>query len=440
MAESQCLCSNGSSPKGEASRLSREDESPRQTRMRSLSDEAREARHGAILDEATIEFMRAGVSSAELTLIARRVGLTRAALYYYCSDRYDLVHQCYLRTCALIHSDLQRAGVTHGPGLAKVATFVELMSSPSHRPMAVFSELGLLSAEQHQSVIVAQQRNVAELQTLLAAGVKDGSIRKCNVDIVAEAIFGVLTWAPLSRLWLNVSDDTLTERMAKAVPQMIIEGIAVSNEERPAVRRRLADVTMPTPTTAREQKLAELARAGSRLFNQRGIDGVSLDEVAAAVGLTKGVIYHAFKSKPEFVAYCYHRTFDIQERILDVVDDSADGIEYTRAIVELHVQLQLSDIQPLWFTTGVENFPPRLRKQLVSRMNTILDRTLKLNERGIKDGSLRRFDIAPLRVASVGAFAYVSQWGASARRPPSTTLAREISSLLLYGLRRPEAG
>jgi hypothetical protein len=34
--------------------------------MRSLSDEAREARHGAILDEATIEFMRAGVSSAEL--------------------------------------------------------------------------------------------------------------------------------------------------------------------------------------------------------------------------------------------------------------------------------------------------------------------------------------------------------------------------------------
>ena len=70
----------------------------------------------------------------------------------------------------------------------------------------------------------------------------------------------------------------------------------------------------------------------------------------------------------------------------------------------------------------------------------ILDRTLKLSERGIKDGSLRRFDIAPVRVASVGAFAYVSQWGASARRPPSTTLALEISSLLLYGLRRPEAG
>ena len=60
---------------------------------RSLSDEAREARHRAVLDEATIEFMRSGVSSAELALIARRVGLTRAALYNYCSDRYDLVYQ-----------------------------------------------------------------------------------------------------------------------------------------------------------------------------------------------------------------------------------------------------------------------------------------------------------------------------------------------------------
>jgi AcrR family transcriptional regulator len=407
---------------------------------RSLSDEARGARHGAVLDEATIEFMRAGVSSAELTSIARRVGLTRAALYNYCSDRYDLVHQCYLRTCELILSDLQRAGLTHGPGLAKVATFVELMSNPSHLPMAVFSEVGLLSAEQHRSVIVAQQRNVAELQSLLSAGVKDGSIRKCNVDVVAQAIFGILTWAPLSRLWLNVSDDTLAQRMAKAVPQMIIEGIAARNEERLAAPKRLADVELPTPTTPREQRLEGLARAGSRLFNERGIDGVSLDEVAAAEGLTKGVIYHAFKSKPEFVAYCYQRTFDIQERILDVADDSADGIEYTRAIVELHVQLRLSDIQPLWFTTGVENFPPRLRKQLVSRMNTILDRTLKLNERGIEDGSLRRFDIAPVRVASVGAFAYVSQWRFSARRPSSTTLANEISNLLLFGLRRPEAG
>jgi hypothetical protein len=73
-------------------------------------------------------------------------------------------------------------------------------------------------------------------------------------------------------------------------------------------------------------------------------------------------------------------------------------------------------------------------------MNTILDRTLKLNERGIEDGSLRKFDIAPVRIASVGAFAYVSQWGGSARRLSSTALAREISSLLLYGLRRPEAG
>jgi hypothetical protein len=72
-------------------------------------------------------------------------------------------------------------------------------------------------------------------------------------------------------------------------------------------------------------------------------------------------------------------------------------------------------------------------------MNTILERTLKLNERGIKDGSLRKFDIAPVRIASVGAFAYVSQWGASARGLSSTTLAREISSLLLFGLRSSES-
>src|SRR5580700_2718184 len=83
----------------------------RRARMRSLIDEARAARHAAVLDEATREFTLAGVAGAELGSIAKRVGITRAALYNYCTNRHDLVHQCYLRTCELIDSDLERASV-----------------------------------------------------------------------------------------------------------------------------------------------------------------------------------------------------------------------------------------------------------------------------------------------------------------------------------------
>jgi AcrR family transcriptional regulator len=55
----------------------------------------------------------------------------------------------------------------------------------------------------------------------------------------------------------------------------------------------------------RERRKAEtrtsLLEAGLRLFAERGFDLVTLDEVAAAAGFTKGAIYRQFPSKGAFL-------------------------------------------------------------------------------------------------------------------------------------------
>jgi AcrR family transcriptional regulator len=55
----------------------------------------------------------------------------------------------------------------------------------------------------------------------------------------------------------------------------------------------------------RERRKAEtrtnLLDAGLRLFAERGFDLVTLDEVAAAAGFTKGAIYRQFPSKGAFL-------------------------------------------------------------------------------------------------------------------------------------------
>ncbi len=56
----------------------------------------------------------------------------------------------------------------------------------------------------------------------------------------------------------------------------------------------------------------ELARAAFELFSERGIGGVTLDEVAARAGVTKGSLYWHFKSKKDLVlaaAQIYYRTW-----------------------------------------------------------------------------------------------------------------------------------
>src|SRR3990167_11261356 len=84
--------------------------------LEKLAARTREARVAALLDEAAREFNARGVAGAALSRIARAVGLTRAALYYYVKDRGDLALQAYLRGCERMAADLAAsADASDGP-------------------------------------------------------------------------------------------------------------------------------------------------------------------------------------------------------------------------------------------------------------------------------------------------------------------------------------
>jgi AcrR family transcriptional regulator len=59
--------------------------------------------------------------------------------------------------------------------------------------------------------------------------------------------------------------------------------------------RKLKKRTRPT----REQTRARVLQAASEVFAKQGYDRASLDDVAAAAGLTKGAVYSSFASKDE---------------------------------------------------------------------------------------------------------------------------------------------
>ncbi|MDB5480879.1 MAG: Transcriptional regulator [Caulobacteraceae bacterium] len=401
--------------------------------MRSLKNEARTARHAAVLDEASLEFNRAGVAGASLVELARRIGITRAGLYNYCADRQDLVTQCYLRACADMQADLQRAAQLPGASLDKVVAFINLALDPHHRPVAVLTELGFLSAEQQARVRAARQENIRILRDMIAGGVRDGSVRACDHNLAAHCVFGMLTWSTLSRVWTNNPDETLPGRLAKVVPVIVADGMASDGTKVPTCRLRIADVIPTSP--GRDETLEALARAGSNLFNHRGIDGVSLDEVAAEIGLTKGAIYHHFDSKPAFVAYCYDRAFKVYEAIQDAAGTGKTGIECLMILIHLTTEAQLEEIHTLWPTTGFGSLSETLQRRLSERSNFLIGRGAELARRGIVDGTVRPLDILPMNLASAGAHSLLAQWlpADESRSPPE--IAHEIGRFLFLGLR-----
>jgi AcrR family transcriptional regulator len=114
----------------------------------------------------------------------------------------------------------------------------------------------------------------------------------------------------------------------------------------------------------------EILRTAARLFQQRGYDATSMNDVAAALKLSKGGLYHHFQSKDEILFEIMNHAMEItQQRVLDPVRGIADPEERLRALIRLHIEVVLSPRDREITVMLHENhpLPPALRKRINAR-------------------------------------------------------------------------
>ena len=59
---------------------------------------------------------------------------------------------------------------------------------------------------------------------------------------------------------------------------------------------------MPYPAGHSTEVRGKIVESARRLFNRRGFDGVSVDQIMSGAGLTRGGFYSYFGSKSDFYA------------------------------------------------------------------------------------------------------------------------------------------
>jgi len=125
---------------------------------------------------------------------------------------------------------------------------------------------------------------------------------------------------------------------------------------------------MPRETTVDPKQ--EILRTAARLFQQRGYDATSMNDVAAALKLSKGGLYHHFQSKDEILFEIMNHAMEItQERVLNPVRGIADPEERLRTLIRLHIEVVLSPRDREITVMLHENhpLPPSLRKRINAR-------------------------------------------------------------------------
>ena len=99
---------------------------------------------------------------------------------------------------------------------------------------------------------------------------------------------------------------------------------------------------------------ARLAESGFALFGRRGIDAVTIDEIAAHTGVTKGSFYSHYASKHDLVlAACSHYYRTYQRRVHAELAAYTDPVERLERVLLLSVRTCILDDQNRVFTTEI---------------------------------------------------------------------------------------
>src|SRR5438552_18037488 len=99
-------------------------------------------------------------------------------------------------------------------------------------------------------------------------------------------------------------------------------------------------MTRETATDSRQ----DILRTAARLFQQRGYDATSMNDVAAALRLSKGGLYHHFQSKDEILFNLMSHAMDItEERVIAPAKQIPDPEQRLRTVIRSHISVVLSE-------------------------------------------------------------------------------------------------
>ena len=195
----------------------------------------------------------------------------------------------------------------------------------------------------------------------------------------------------------------------------------------------MAGVTREATLDSRQ----DILRTAARLFQQRGYDATSMNDVAAALKLSKGGLYHHFQSKDEMLFHIMSHAMDItEERVIAPVRAIQDPEERLRTLIRLHIEVVLSmhDREITVMLHENHPLPPSLRKQINQRKKDYIHFVEGL----IADAQRLRGSKAPVTpraaaLALLGMINWIYQWYKPEGRLQAQDLIPQYTELLFRG-------
>ncbi len=185
------------------------------------------------------------------------------------------------------------------------------------------------------------------------------------------------------------------------------------------------------------ERSEEVYRAALRLFREKGYHATSMQDIAEAVGLYKGSLYHYIGGKEDLLVQVFERAMgtllaDV-ERI--VADTSLGPSMQLRAIVQAHVTCVSENLDAL--TVYLHEFRA-LAGESLANVRAQRDRYAQLVAeivgRGVRLGEFETADVGIATLGLLGMCNWVCQWYQPEGRLGPAQIGGYFADLVLGGL------
>lgn len=165
----------------------------------------------------------------------------------------------------------------------------------------------------------------------------------------------------------------------------------------------------PSVTRPRE---AELLRVATNLFRERGFHATSMQDLAEALGMNRGSLYHYIESKDDLLWWIVSGALDkLRARVEPVLGGDGPAVERLRGAIAEHLAFAADHGDELALVQiELRSLAPARRAELIERRDAYEHEWRATLEAAFADGSLRATDTRLTVIAILSACNWFTQW------------------------------
>lgn len=155
-----------------------------------------------------------------------------------------------------------------------------------------------------------------------------------------------------------------------------------NNQQRPAQRGR----------PKQDMRHEEVIERASMLFSTRGYAATTLEDIGAALGISRPGLYHYAESKEDLLDQCYVWSYARFLKMLEAELGEGTGRELLTKFFQIYSVIVCDDASRCFLASEDHFLGPERQKAAVKRARHINELAGDLLDLGIKDGSLAPCD------------------------------------------------